>query len=832
MTPAEKPTPFAEILCGAYELALLTAHWQSDSAARKKSGRQLYAVDVDILNFYSNPQDNSQYAAIVGLMPEDHPEAHQASILGIAEMLGRYFFRPEDLPSVLLDSNLEEFGSIYEIVTNKYLQELSTTAAQLPHAETTLRRVVSEYLGAKNRTARDFVAEVAKRLKDMLPALYEPYNATREISRWAPLIDIDNPRVIPATGVNEFRQALDSRFDSTCRPQGLSWPQILNAWQKAIALTSLPYPTDADQKKRETDISAMAELEWINRFLFHTHQGARLMYVTGAPRLFRAALIRFQVVRDPGSKSPQFGSRRQLAIGLYLALVKPQAELGRLDVIDPNWAPLRDVRSFMVDPGFVEFSDRPISSSGHGEHSMSPTVEADLTKWLNLFLSGTRDQHKSASRGYLRLHGFLGVHTLLDKGLGVADFLPEAYETLIENWRTFSMRVAAAHGIERGVRRRVITDIGKVFQGQSAVSVLSETIDQEMADVLQNVGRATLFQETLTEDAHGTPPLIFGRFPEVEKIIYEVISARGRKSNLDVGLGEIEAIILALDHSKAHKNYLNLLGKAILFASTGSWGACLAFASQAFAAAKMSPPPEMISSEDPVTGREAAYLCHYAARKRVAPIRWLKDECEKWSNAWQTALRIEKTHSAFTNQPNVLRFHQLRYLVESDALSLTESFYRGFEQKLNNVDLRSLSPTNPEATMDGALLDISQIIKIAVADSEKFGFLVAALFVERQLIINQIQRILVLHTDLNEGDRSALTSYLDQYEGSLELHDRKGKKLLPPSGFDMFIISSARAALLLTTRWVSNTPLLVMPYDKWKFERLNRFRDIQGDRTP
>ena len=529
----------ADILSGAYELALRTAHWQGDQALSASGVDTWYALDVDVLNFYSNPKEHARYAALTGLLPELQRNAVNPALLGLAEMLGRFLFKDSERPNLLMDACAEEFLDIYEIVSRKYFAELSTTARNVPHALTVLQKLVATYLKARSESPRSFVAKVAAQLAETLPALYGQYNATREIERWAPLIAAASERLIPASRLDAMAEALDARFEADCKPQGLGWTEIQLHWQQAIEKTFPVGATAADLKKGAVDANAMAEVEWINRYFHHLNRPVRLVYVSGASRLFDASLLRFNAIKDHRLPPPPIGMIEQLTITRYFAMVEPVGQSSQSEALDPNWAPLRDIRCFLADPAFVDFVRFATPESSDAETAPTPPMEADLTKWLNVFLSGTADQHPAASEGYLVLHGLKVAKRLAKPQYSnestsrlASQFPAAAYEELNRNWQKFAARVGAAHGIERGYRHKVVEDIVKVFQGQDAIAVLSAALDQEMSDVLVNVGNASLAGESAGVRAQGTPPLVLSRFSAVEALICDTISDNSDQKKL------------------------------------------------------------------------------------------------------------------------------------------------------------------------------------------------------------------------------------------------------------------------------------------------------------
>jgi hypothetical protein len=821
-TMAELNTSPTEILCGAWELALLSAHWQSDRSAQQTGIRHIYAVDVDILNFYSNPRRNAHYASIVGLMPEESVSTKNGALLGLAEMLGRYFFRAQDTPAILLEANYKEFSRIFEIVESKYLSELSTTVGNIDFQKRVVGELIAAYHKSPNKSARDFVAIVAEQLEKALPALYEPYNAIREMSRWAPLIDEENPRLLPAERVCEIAEALESRFDNSCRLQELCWTEVLAAWHNAIGGRADEDLVN-DQSyilRRDADADAMAQVEWINRWFQHKNAGCRLMYVTGAPRLYAAALERFKVLPNSSVHKPTFGSRRQLAIGRYLAFVKPEGDLNKLDKLNANWAPLRDVRSFMVDPDFVDFSENgALDELALSTQALS--TEADLTKWLNLFLSGTRDQFLEASEGYKILHDLRPSRLRSGDRLSESDFQPEAFDALTENWSRFSKRVAAAHAIERGTRRTAREFISEVFKGGNAIQLLGNALDQEMEEVLQNVGAVTILREKSETYFHSMPPLVFSRFPEVEQIILEEISSKNVRSIISARLNAIEEIIESLVHTDSQKKYLSLLTKAMLFGSTGSWGACLAFASQAYAVARIPKSSPSDASYEPVTGREAAYLCHYAVRKRVANSSWWRVECQRWSNLWAAALRSERGHFELSQKPYFSRFHQIRFLVEGDALDLALHFSQCAEYGEVSQNSRISEPSVP--------IDIFEELRviIAKANREDLGLIASVLFVANQASVNQIQRLIVFTDKSSDSLFQKVKSYVDVFEEFESRRTTEFGLMASSSLFDRYVLACAMAVLNRTPKPDSvERPKIAMAYDEWKFGRLERGADL------
>lgn len=867
-----------ELLCGALELGLRMTHRESDRLADLHGCTTLFAVDVDVLTAYANPHDNAHYVVLTGLL--DRTESRESSgrtvhrgtptMVGLAEMLGRYLFRegPEMGPKLLLEPLETEFFDVLGAIERHYLAEMQRTAANLDTERARLQKVVDEYLRSPEVGPVQFVARLAERLEVALPVLYGRYSAAREIHRLGELLRVEDGRLLFAGNCTEVAEALGRLESGVDSSASAGFDTIHAAWRQAIEFTS-PRPREAGprsegdapgrataqgrdlahrQKKRDSDARAMAQVEWLNRHFAHQGIPLRICFLTGAGRLCSAALRRFNAVAEHRLPAPRVGSQESRNFGRYLALASPVDGLPSLD--DPDqalhmgWAPIRDLRSFVVDDAFVDFAgatqDSPEASLGDG-----------LARWLPVFFSqGTSlpgGRHQDLADSYLSLHELKRARAAPFEAESLPD---EAYAELQARFDAYLRFVGAAHAVERGLRHRVVADIGKIFAGADPARLLGDRLRLEMSRLVMHVSSTMIRRveassaKLLRDDripVRGVPPLILTRYRGIEQVILEVLShLRERKCPIDELLRSIEVQVgeNARDQAPHVRLYLWLLCKALIFAVYGDWRAAYALATQAFTVSQlqlfMSESDEADGRGTPevrITGREALYLCHVAARRQAQDAQWWRFEGSKWQTLWATALAKEHSFLVEADRPRLVEFHQLRLKSERLALRLTLMLSAAADRGLAAlVDERDPAEPAFEDEIDELVdhLRAKRMLAMREEEDASGSVLASHWYVVRQCLVNRLQFTLLSLPSgrmLPHGVRAVVLKYSEALESNLYAMPPALADLLCPSLLDLLVLACAKS--MTGTFEPSGAaevvfPEAVMPYDVWRFGHYRR----------
>ncbi|WP_156901733.1 hypothetical protein [Azohydromonas australica] len=870
------------LLCGAIELGLRLSHRESDRSAELRGITTLFAVDVDVLSAYANPHNNAGYVAFTGLLD---PPASQVfgrgargsvspSMVGLAEMLGRYLFRDDQAgnPKVLLEPLESEFFDVLSAIEHKYIVEVQQTLSNYEAEKRNLTKVVEQYLRAPQLSAISFVEQLASQLEKTLPALYGRYNAGREVHRLGELLRVDDGRLLFSRNCGEIADALTETQRSPVASKQLD--EIRRMWTAAVNET-LPrenFERDGSHSKtlssrgaarreikRMHDAEVMAQVEWLNRFFAEHMIPIRVCFLTGASRLCSAALRRFHKVQNHRTRAPRWGTHKSLNFGRYLALAGPLDGLPdprARDCIDSlSWAPIRDLRSFIVDDTFVDFAaaanqKAPECSMGDG-----------LARWLPVFFSEASGPmagvHGKLAASYQKLHDLPEAISGMQKSFLHANSLSDkAYAELEQRFADYVRLVGASHAVERGVRHRVLADIGKIFSGQDPARLLGEHLRAEMSRFIQKISASVIPHLQSNNESQqgeklvptrGVPPLILTRFGEVEELTSQVLyQLRNRTTSISHFIEEVEQRFkeITQKYTEQEQLYLWLLCKALVFAVYGEWRAAYTLATQAFTVSQLElmhtgeddgMPP--LAAERKITGREALYLCHVTARRQPQDSRWWLFETQRWQTLWTSAFQKERPDLERKGLQTLADFHFLRMRAEHIAMRLTVMLSSSAEA---NADVLVERTPSEEPRF---MVEVEDVLKQLRADTmleaiakTSSSAVASHCYVQRQCLVNllQFQILSTRPKSTPPASNDAICDWVKQLKANIEQPPHTVTHMLCPSQLDLLVM---RCGEVLSGSMSANGtdspefPISTMPYDSWRFDRyrlLLKSHDLAG----
>ena len=295
----------AEVLLGIVMLAVSNALWQRDREAEANHGRDglgelRYAVDSDIVKFFTDPKGNKKYLEIPGLLRDLTPSGtalkeevqdHETATTILAQIMGHYIFlgSPHLGEKLIFPSTEREIDRLKEAIKADAYRSINRSHTEMVQAQSFLDNLIADYFRKKNTTPESFIEHSVRKLEVLYPAIFSK-GPVREFKRLGDLLgSARSNHLYSAADVREIAQALSAleqekqaEISAQAIPLGeigfhqevrgtkceigmLPWRVIHSAWQNAFADTS---PEGGrSEEVTATDVDTFATIEWCNRWL-------------------------------------------------------------------------------------------------------------------------------------------------------------------------------------------------------------------------------------------------------------------------------------------------------------------------------------------------------------------------------------------------------------------------------------------------------------------------------------------------------------------------------------------------------------------------------------
>jgi hypothetical protein len=749
-----------ELLLGIVALAVINALWQRDHETLKSDDAPtllpLLAVDTDVVKFYSDPAKNSGYLHLPGLLDKEQTGGTGREVRGPREVLshimGQFlFFGSDHLGARLLfPATWREIGRIRDAIASQASRSINESFANLRQARRYLDTLVRDYWRRSDATPRDFIETLRNRMADLYPAVFQE-GAVREYKRLGDLFEGQRRNVLLAAEIVELDQAL-TEIEREMAP-------CTAIWKCCIQETSPQH--ERDERRALDDAETLATLELCNRWLTKNHRHYRIVLVTGSGRLFAASRLRWNVVEShhlPHAMVASMGSSGAHIFQYYADVLLAKGEDGAIELAE-RFTPLRDVRYFLADPGFLAYAQRDITKAAGGEQGGEG--ETNLTEWLQAFLlrMDKRDDFialncLSLSGGHLpiqRPHGWKAIDRPMTEG---------DIDIFSETWQNFLRQASFNHLFDEGVRQKGLsqlqTDLASLLSGEKDINqLLLDLLDEAHVDVSHAATNLSIV--ALASKAKGkghdvaldrsVPPLVFLRFPEAQEIVADLLTQAAHPSYTAIQehLETLKNKSFGVDPEHPFtRKYLDLLLRAYCFAVFREWKGALFLAKEAYQLAQL----EMHwlkrgEGEDRITGREAAYLACVASRhaENFDSLGNFDKRCFEWTENLRSAIEREQYRDTFTP---VLDLHRMRLESEQIAYDLMYYFYGKWSYP-NEGDLLT-SEAFQELNDDLESL-VERIDTSAMGGYQSREVEIARIYILRQALVNLAQTRYLLGED-------------------------------------------------------------------------------------
>ncbi len=566
----------------------------------------VYAVDVDVIMMYADPDGNTSYGAVLS-------DAADVSPL-VTSLLGEYIFH-RGFTGLKASPDYESKDPL--LLFSEHAQELKGRALALSSAQYDevlndlddpgKRDLLREELASLDReasidTLMAFVTERASRLTRMLLGRSKTDAAIAQLARLAkgPLLSIANHPAFSGAGA---LLVPPERGDPS--EKGRSLAGRADEW-----LLSMQQDNQRSSARRSRNFAkdawVLASLEAVNRDAVERELDRRVVLITGTSRIFEAA------------------SR------------EPAAHAGFADFAS---AYLRDPRALM---GLEDF----FTSTRHRDSLLRPFRLAD---WLSiLFPNSILERSSAAASSAVAVPSLSVTASSISNVREIVDHSSEALDILIgegterkgnfpddvlEQWRDIVRDTHVQRVLTRDDNEWL--DVLRSFSGLDG-KTFDDRLDAVVARIAERAARsfAGLYLATgvigvvqlLDRNARirGLPALRFdGKSFPVAQQLYdrlsdELFKREGRAESFDLRLLYDELIRSEESHYHAFVLF------AYVYASTGRWSAAKALCRSALVVAKTMPRVD----GEPASGREAAYFLAVAERRVARDARGLRQSAD------------------------------------------------------------------------------------------------------------------------------------------------------------------------------------------------------------
>jgi hypothetical protein len=826
-----------DVLLGIVMLAVVNAMWQRDFSESDIDGniavKNIFSVDTDIVNFFSQPASKTKYMQLPGLLgtPDstgraraavkvDYPEA-------LAQIMGRYIFSgSEHLGSKLMfPSTLNEVNRMVDIVREKAFEEIDKTHQKMISAQTTLNYLVSAYFREKESTLEKFFERFLTKMDKLYPAIFSD-GAVREFKRLGDLFNPDRKNFRSPHDLIELDQALrelesEKEADVVAAkfpPMNevhhvdllsdgmLPWRILFNAWMSAIDSTiGTTSASPQRSAKAKVDAEALATIEWCNRWLSCKELRYRIVFVTGAERLYGAARLRWGLAKSHQLQAETLARIKQGAdVFCYYADVLLSESDGSTSThrarLAEQYAPLRDVRYFLADPAFLRYAQ----DNGENGHSL---VEATLTEWLQAFLLRMNKEDHYIGRNFLALSGmrrfpdskaWQPISLQKDSQADVREF-----ET---KWQGFLRQASFNHLIDSGIKRRslkVLIDNFAAFHKneKDAHRILLDLLHEAHVDVSRaatNLSLAALASNVPMDRC--VPPLVLRRFPDAQKfvsvLLKELVSPK--EANIRDHLKTLknmhfgEGVGAKREYTK---KYLDLLLRAYCFAIFREWKGALFLAKEAYLVTQLQVHRDCRQPDEAeLAGREAAYLACVASRhaENFNGLTEFDKQCFDWAD------RLEKAVEADDKPPMpqfAIEIHRARTASENLAHELMYRFYSKWShsqdaEPLTTEVVETLNESLEHLVAELEGLTIGTKIRNGDLNEEHRELHIAWLYILRQTLVNLAQtRHLLANSEINLTGKISTAELAQLLEDANRICRNYFPDTLPESDLHRYILA-------------------------------------------
>lgn len=861
-------------LVGAVELALLD---RLRSKYVDQPNRQiLYVIDFpNLVQVHCVPPVNVDIAETTGFLPVPKPErswaqensqdrytdqAYLDSIarehtgaLGLTELLARYVFErrwSKGAPKLMLHTQVSEAARLESAIKNASMREWESTSRNINKALQQLESLASRNKG--NIPA--FVQAAVEAASDTLPALYGKYSGTRQFMRFrdvSPQIEPDfgSDHVIFLNSVPDLMRYVKNILNTKSGAE--AFERIVIDWQSALIKIS-GVEDEKTAERRSDDARTLALIEYINGCLDEDKVNLQLVYLTAHARIFDAALLRYGVLNGSSiNKLPLVGSRHARNRARYSAyLLLGSGNISKVPILDP--------RVLTTARDFVDYA-----AEYGGEENGKEKIQS-ITEWLPLFFNGVERDEEKIARSYLVLNGLISKRDSSEFSdvLQSEDFGSAQYAALDKSWAIYIAATSAAYGFSKIQDRQYLKDLlVAAFVGAKPSDVMDAIRDQMskvMGEWLPAVASATfeqILQASATADDHHTDnqqigrmvaPLLFPAFKTIQSDFTALFAwARNRRQlarpevpwlknptpeNLNIGCDWSSGVGL-------HRvNYIHALGLSYGFAVEGNWPAAYRLSSISVALARTIDDKHQERDLCYISGREAAYLCSFSARRRCAgmDMRFIPRVLPgQYYRDFEDALKKEE--SIFKNQLGGKKWaaHELRLEAEKIAWTIFERLVGiAISENITGSTTRS---AGVQYGFDYRLEDLQEKAMHAEKLYEYFqrqsieGYTDAMLHVTLQIRMGVIQLLLLDRYHFSEWvslqDRSKyVESELDEINGLVNM--RSESKGLPV--LELAILKAAEAAKggvwpVDSDNSVGIAGDSMSSFDKWRLMKLKVF---------
>lgn len=682
-----------QLVLGALELSLLTGFAEVDRKFQtEKQGTLLYVVDTDVFLQFANPKLTCSYLWLSGLLAGD---AAMDARLGLGEILGRFIFSKKfaPLPRFILRQIDDELDDVEDFSKTHAFDALSALQDGVAKGHNKFRGLLERFLKDKSKTAEQFVAAAAADLETTVSVLYGNYNPLRQYRRLAQLL---GPRRIGDIAlldkVGEFATVLEKERVSNQGEKNLAH------WIACFNKTSPPRALDDSserQQKRKNRLQNDAEIAWaietINQWLETQGRNVRIAWITNTSRVYQAARFKYRLELPYfGDVSPEI--RSHLGRIDYLSQVDPNAAYSEKNKQVYRHLLLRDSRSLITLPEFLEFGKSQSTTKSDDDVD----VTRSISEWLPVLLPEELRHWEKVSFTWRKLR----VSGPAEMSAVMSD---EALSALQEEFSTFLRETTLRGAFERGLRHKVMADLGSVFRGEDADDVIVRRIDQTLAELLDEIAFDGI--EASSKDSQGAgwvPPIVVTSFGITEKTLAGIVR-KLQTDNWDTQkiANEVKDELVSLSQSKfgcegldaesVTYRYLSLLSRAMMFGVLGNWVASKVLSKQAYliaahdamrrnrkgAAAVAASANGTIGLDSRIYGREAAYWAAISARRSMGHSpAYRSQEARQYLDALEVVLKKHETpYLESCGRGDELVVHFSRLKSERLVLDLTLFLY-------------------------------------------------------------------------------------------------------------------------------------------------------------
>ena len=562
--------------------------------------------------------------------------------------------------------------------------------------------------------------------------------------------------------------------------------------------------------RRMADAKTLATIEFLNSRFTEDQINCRVVYLTSHSALTDVAALHFKKIsiRDHPPPRDICGSRQSFSRTRYNAwLLTDREALARVPILDP--------RALMTDRRFVEYAISDVN------HEATKEDRRAITEWLPLFFNGQEQNSKLLANSYFAAQRVKNLDTQYT--LKEDNFDNGQYTALINSWSEYIKTISAGYGLSRSATNSNILSLLKTIVIDSP-SAITEEIKTRLEDTLREwlpaIGGATFAQMKDTnpdrrEIIRSVPPLIMPAFEKMQRSLLKLlgnnqplVNRNGDGDDLN-WLTKPNAENLGLPSNWANAeqwrlNYVHSLGLAYGFAIEENWGASYRLAEITYSMVKTS----SMGDEMHISGREAAFLRSFSARRRLAtrpliatfiPLRFIHDIEVAWSSE-------EKWFSDHGWHDRV-RAHQLR--IEGEELAWRVFILLcGFAMQTTGVASAHLS-TNRFVGIEETLSGLQRNFKetqvlctkfesiIESITCENLAYFAATFYLARQSLLGALQLILFASPQVSKSEPNRLTGVL---RGLEQLSPEKARQFqldMPWADFEksLIIVGAKRSGL-------------------------------------